>query len=220
VPSIAIVDDRKGDRETIGRVLRSTLKKLKETDSWHVVSDEPPSKERDVLHWLDENDATVLVTDWKLNEGAKGTRVVSYEADRLIKEIRAKRPNFPIFVITGFESEAQAHLKDVENIFSRQHFTRYADTIVPQMLRAGLRRFEEQRDLLKNMDSLARQVAAGTASAAQRAELNSLQGYFQAELPAVISIDSVLTEFETAKRRAEALRRKVQRRLTSKKGTK
>src|SRR5437016_9423409 len=105
MPAIAIVDDRKDDRETIGRVIRSTLKKLKQSDSWSVVSDEPPLKEHDVLQWLDENDATVLVTDWKLNEGAKGKRVVNYEADRLIQEIRTKRPNFPIFVITGFESE-------------------------------------------------------------------------------------------------------------------
>lgn len=219
MPSIAILDDRKDDRETIGRVVLSTLKKLNQTDSWSVVSDEPPSKERDVFHWLDENDATVLVTDWKLNEGAKGKRVVNYEADRLIQEIRTKRPNFPIFVITGFESEARAHLKEVENIFSRQHFAKNADTVIPQMLRAGLRRYDEQRALLTRMDSLARRVAAGKASAKDRKELKSLQGYFQAELPTILSIDTVLNEFESAKGKAAALRQKVQRRINKTKGT-
>ena len=219
MPSIAIVDDRKNDRETIGRVVRSTLKKLKQTDSWSVVSDEPPSKERDVLQWLDENDATVLITDWKLNEGAKGQRVVNYEADRLISEIRTKRPNFPIFVITGFESEARTHLKEVENIFSRQDFTRNADTVVPQMLRAGLRRHEEQRDLLVRMDALARLVATGKASAKHRKELKGLQGYFQAELPTIISLDTVLNNFEGAKRKAETLREQVERRMKRAKGT-
>jgi hypothetical protein len=213
VPTIAILDDRKNDRETITRVVVSTLKKMNQTDDWNVVSDEPPAKERDVIHWLDENDATVLVSDWKLNEGAKSQRVVNYEADSLIKEIRAKRPTFPIFVITGFESEARVHLKEVENIFSRKDFTKDAEIIVPQMIRAGRRRYEEQRKLLTRMDSLARSVAAGGASAKHRTELKSLQGYFQAELPTIISLDGVLTEFEKTKKKADALRQRVQRRI-------
>lgn len=213
MPTIAILDDRKNDRETITRVVVSTLKKIKQTDDWNVVSDEPPAKERDVIHWLDENDATVLVSDWKLNEGAKSQRVVNYEADSLIKEIRAKRPTFPIFVITGFENEARAHLKEVENIFSRKEFTKNADNVVPQMIRAGRRRYEEQRGLLTRMDSLARKVAVGSASAKHKAELKSLQGYFQAELPTIISLDGVLTEFEKTKKKADALRKKVQRRI-------
>jgi hypothetical protein len=213
MPTIAILDDRKNDRETITRVVVSTLKKMKQTDEWNVVSDEPPAKERDVLHWLDENDATVLVSDWKLNEGAKSRRVVNYEADTLIKEIRAKRPTFPIFVITGYESEARAHLKEVENIFSRKDFTKNAENVVPQMVRAGRRRYEEQRDLLTRMDSLARKVAVGNATAKHKTELKSLQGYFQAELPTIITLDAVLTEFEKTKKKADALRQKVQHRI-------
>lgn len=213
MPTIAILDDRKDDRETISRVVTSTLKKMNQTKDWNVVSDEPPAKERDVIHWLDENDATVLVSDWKLNEGARGQRVVNYEADRLIKEIRAKRPTFPIFVITGFENEARVHLKEVENIFSRKDFTRDAENIVPQMIRAGRRRYEEQRDLLTRMDSLARKVAVGGASAKDRTDLKSLQGYFQAELPTMITLDGVLADFEKTKKKADALRQKVQRRL-------
>src|ERR1700686_116950 len=212
MPSIAILDDRKNDRETITRVVESTLKKLKQGDEWGVVSDEPPAKERDVIHWLDENDATVLVSDWKLNEGAKSERVVNYEADSLIREIRAKRPTFPIFVITGFESEARSHLKDVENIFSRKDFTKNAETVVPQMIRAGRRRYEEQRELLTRMDSLARRVAGGSGSAKDKTELKSLQGYFQAELSTIISLDGVLTEFEKTTKRADALRQRVHRR--------
>jgi hypothetical protein len=214
VPTIAILDDRKDDRETITRVVVSTLKKMNQANNWNVVSDEPPSKERDVIHWLDENDATVLVSDWKLNEGAKSQRVVNYEADLLIKEIRAKRPTFPIFIITGFENEARAHLKDVENIFSRKDFTKNAENVVPQMIRAGRRRYDEQRKLLTRMDSLAQKVAVGGASAKHRTELKSLQGYFQAELPTIISLDGVLTEFEKTKKKADALRQRIQRRLT------
>lgn len=215
LPSIAILDDRKTDRETITRVVNSTLKKLKKDSDWTVVSGEPPSKERDVFHWLDENDATVLVSDWKLNEGAKSQRVVSYEADSLIKEIRSKRPTFPIFVITGFESEARSHLKEVENILSRQEFAKNADDVVPQMIRAGTRRYEEQRDLLARMDSLARKVATGNASSKEKEELKSLQGYFQAELPAIITLDGILSDFDKIKQRADALRKKVQVRIKS-----
>jgi hypothetical protein len=189
---------------------------MKLDDTWAVVADEPPAQERDVFHWLDEHDATVLVSDWKLNEGARGKRIVNYEADSLIKEIRAKRPTFPIFVITGFESEARTHLKEVENIFSRKSFTNQADDLVPQMVRAGTRRYDEQRDLLTRMDLLARKVASGKASQKERVELKSLQGYFQAELPMIISLDEVLREFDKVKERAGRLRQKVERRLDRK----
>jgi len=213
MPAIAILDDRKNDRETIARVVTSTLKQMKQDDRWKVVAEEPPSKERDVLHWLDENDANVLVSDWKLNEGAKSQRVVNYEADALIREIRSKRPTFPIYVITGFETEARAHLKDVENIFSRKDFTKNSESVVPQMVRAGTRRYEEQRELLARMDSLARKVAGGGASAKDRKELQGLQGYFQAELPAIADLDGVLKKFEEAKKQADVLRQRVERRI-------
>jgi hypothetical protein len=52
VPTIAILDDRKDDRETITRVVVSTLKKMNESVGWNVVSDEPPAKERDVITGL------------------------------------------------------------------------------------------------------------------------------------------------------------------------
>lgn len=213
MPSIAILDDRKTDRETIGRVVSSTLKKLNRSDDWGVVADAPPSRERDVFRWLDENDATVLLTDWKLNEGGKGQRVVDYEADRLIREIRSKRPSFPIYVITGFESEARVYLKEVENILSRTEFARNAETVVTQMLRAGSRRHEEQRELLIQMDSLARKVAGGKASKKTQDDLRGLQGYFQVEIPTMINLDSALEDLEAARKKADRLRQKVQRRL-------
>ena len=221
MPSIAILDDRKADRETIGRVVTSTLKKMGQGASqWTVVSDEPPSKERDVLQWMDEHDVTVLLTDWKLNEGAKGKRVVNYEADSLIREIRAKRPSFPIFVITGFESEARTHLKEVENIFSRKDFTKGAAAIIPQMLRAGQRRDDEQRKLLSQMDVLARRVASGKASAKDRKKLGGLQGLFQVDLPAIIDLDGALAQLEGAQKKADVLRKKVEAHLKQAKAKK
>ncbi len=215
MPAIAIVDDRESDRETIGRVVRSVLKTLKEDQVWSVVLDDPPARERDILHWLDEHDATVLVTDWKLNEGAKGDRVVNYEADRLIREIRRKRPTFPIFVITGFEAEARVYLSEVENVFNRKNFTKDASTVIPQILRAGLRRYQEQRELLTRMDTLARQVAIGAATDGEREELKSLEGFFQVELPTIVTLDTVLADLEEVTKRADTLRRKVEKRVKS-----
>lgn len=216
MPAIAILDDRKDDRETIARVVSSTLRKLNEADRWCVVSDEPPEKEKDVISWLDENDATVLLSDWKLNEGAKSRRVVNYEADRLISEIRSKRKTFPIYVITGFETEARTHLRDVENVFNRSEFTKNAETYIPQMIRAGFRRYEEQRELLADMDSLARKVAAGKSSSKDKSELKSLQGYFQTELAAIVSLDGVLQEFEQVAEKAKQLKIRVERRVRKK----
>jgi hypothetical protein len=69
------------------------------------------------------------------------------------------------------------------------------------------------------MDWLARRVAGGKASIKQHNELKSLQGYFQAELPTVMNMDAVLSEFEGAKRKAESVRKRVERRIKRTKGT-
>ncbi len=183
MPTIAIVDDRPADRETIRRVVASTLRQLGRTDTWSVVTDDPPKDQADVVSWLDENDAAVLVTDWRLNEGAKDNRAVAYEADALIAAIRSRRPEFPIYVITGFESEARGHLSSVENVFSRDYFADNAAVLVPQMLArwpaavcgaaqvAGTRR--------RAVESRGR----GRCDHAQREELSGLHGYFAADLP-------------------------------------
>ena len=217
MPAIAIVDDRKSDRETIARVVSSTLKSLKADDKWTVVCADPPTRERDIIAWLDEHDATVLVTDWKLNEGAKAKQVVNYEADSLIREIRLSRPTFPIFVVTGFKSEAEAHLEKVEGIQSRQDFARNAETVVPQMMRAGQRRYEEQRKHFGRMDELARAVATGAATKSQKKELQQLQGYFQAESPMLLSIASVLDELEKTAKKAEQFKVEIERRIAKRK---
>jgi hypothetical protein len=214
MPNIAIVDDRKNDRDTVTKVVASTLKAMKQdADGWGVISDAPPSDQHDIVAWLDENDAMVLVTDWKLNEGSKNNRIVDYEADKLIKEVRAKRPTFPIYVITGFEKEARAYLKDVEGVLSRNDFTKTVGSVVPQMVRAGRRRYEEHRTLFRRMDVTARRVASGKATAKEKKELESLQGFFQAELPVVVGLDSVLSDLEATSTRAKELRTKVEARL-------
>ncbi len=213
MPTIAVIDDRKPQRETLCRLIKSTLRKLKRDDQWTVIGDAPPSDEEDVLQWLDECDATVLITDWKLNEGASGRRAVNYQADRLIREIRNKRPAFPIFVVTGFKEMAHPHLSHVEGLFSRNDFTTTVDTILPQMLRAGQRRYDEQRLLLSKLETLARSVASGEATVDERERLQGLQGYFQTDLPTIINLDGVLSEFESLQRRADALRKKIQARL-------
>jgi hypothetical protein len=218
MPAIAILDDRKDKCETMSLVVASMLKKLKLDAEWSVISDQPTPDQRDVLNWLDQHDATVLVTDWRLNEGATSERVVNYEADSLIRAIRARRPAFPIFVVTGFEPDARADLKDVENVFSREYFTDNLTEILPQMVRAGLRRYEQEKNLLSRMDKLARKVAIGKSSAKDRTELSSLKGYFQAEMPAIIRLDEVLTEIETMKKAASVLRRRIEARLRRKKG--
>jgi hypothetical protein len=193
------------------------LKKLGQTSNWSVVPMEPPKAERDVFHSLDENDVTVLITDWRLNEGSKGQRVVNYEADRLIAEIRQRRPTFPIFVVTGYKGEANAHLRHVEGVYDRTDLANGLENILPQMLRAGQRRFDEQREMLARADVLARRVAAGKATADERKELNGLQGLFQAELPTLMTLDGVLSEFTSIEKRANTLLRKVKSRIAKSK---
>jgi hypothetical protein len=187
--------------------------KLLQFSEWSVISEQPTPDERELLHWLYQHDASALVTDWRLNEGAANERVANYEADVLIRAIRTIRPTFPIFVVTGFAPDARAHLRDVENVFTREQFNDDILNIVPQVVRAGLRRYEQEKELFARMDALARKVATGSALAADRSELSSLHGYFQAEMPPLIRIDQVFKEFETIKIDTESLRQRIQARI-------
>ena len=214
MPAIAVVDDREQDRKTIARVIGSTLRFLKRDKEWSVIADGPPAKQKDVLQWIDEHDATVLLTDWRLNEGSRDSRAVNYEADALISEIRKSRPSFPIYVITGFASEAHAHLKDVEAIFDRAGFTKQIKDVLPQILRAGARRHEEQREEMAELDDLSRRVARGQATPEHKNRLRILQAQFQVESPLVTQLDSLLSELEAAASRAEALQRKIVAQMT------
>jgi CheY-like chemotaxis protein len=216
MPAIAVVDDRRPARETIAKVIASTIKALGLSETWAVVDDAPPPKERDVLQWMDQHDATVLLTDWRLNEGSETSRAVNYEAGSLIDAIRVQRPSFPIFVITGYVKEAAERLRDVEAVFERSEFTKRIETILPQMLRSGARRYKEQRELFGELDSLSRKMARGKATGAERKRLSSLQGYFQTDIPMMTGLEAVLTELEAVTERAEEIQKKLQKQIKKK----
>jgi len=217
MPTIGIIDDQKSSRESLARLIRSMLKKMKVSDRWSVVSDGPPPNESDILEWLDQNDATVLVADWRLNEGAKDKRVVNYEANRLIETIRARRPSFPIYLVTSYPNDAEPHGQNVESIYARNVFVNDIQSLLPRMMRAGLRRHEEQREVIQRVDVLARKAALGKASAKDKTDLVDLQGYVQTDLRNLLTLDEVLGEFETIQQKADKLRKRISQRLKGKK---
>jgi hypothetical protein len=208
MPAIALVDDRKDDRATIERLLSATLSILG-YKGWEVVSEGPPADKNDIFSWLDEHHATVLVADWRLNEGVTRERVAGYEADVLIKVIRMQRPSFPIFIVTGFPDAAHAHLGEVEKICNRTEFVSNAKTIVPQIVRAGQRRHEELGKLWSELDVLAKRSASGNATSEQKERLSQIQGIVQVEFPGVLDLDTILDKLEAFRKRADALRKKI-----------
>lgn len=211
MPAIAVVDDRAEDRVRTARVIKSTLKALGHKDNWEVIADGPPETPEDILSWLDENHATVLVADWKLNEGAADKRVADYEADTLIETIRTNRPSFPIFIITGFKVQAEAHLGEVESICTRTEFTDGAKALVQQIVRAGQRRHDEFGKLWSDFDALARREAIGEATKAEKQKLSELRGILHAETPGIVELESVVTQLEDFKKKAEAIRKKLEK---------
>ncbi len=216
MPAIAVIDDRQSDRETISKVIQSLMKEPGK-EGWIVIADDPPSDEREIVAWLDEHDAVVLVADWRLNEGAKGARVVNYEASALVREIRQRRPAFPIWIVTGYKNEVMDYLKDVENIVDRREFMQNAEVLVSQMVRAGQRRHEQQREQFRRFDELAQKVAKGEATVKEKDELRGLQGFVQAELQGVVNLDGAIGQIEQLLDEAEGLRRTVEGRLRRRK---
>lgn len=205
MPSIALVDDRPNDRGTIEKLIASELKRRGETGQWSVVAEAPPSNAEYVLEWMDTNDATALLTDWRLSEGSQRDRAVGYDADQLISAVRQARPAFPIYVITGFEADARSHLKDVEGIFDRNTFVKDIDVILTQILRAATRRHDDHRDALAEFATLSARIATGNANESDLQSMKTLEGHFLRELNQIRTLANALDAMDLVAARAKKL---------------
>jgi DNA-binding NarL/FixJ family response regulator len=189
MPTIGLIDDDTAKRGT----LRKSLVRLMDDDSIEIVDIYPLDDPRDYVSWVAQNDIHAIVMDWRLNEQKeKASGPVAYEGDAVVKEIRKKKPHFPIFVLTAYsQSEnVESHGADVELIESRVDFGKSSDKLIKRLVRAAARFSESQQTKLARISELAVLCAKGEAKAAQKKELRSLQ----AELSLGVVSDAALTQ--------------------------
>jgi CheY-like chemotaxis protein len=159
MPSIAIIDDRSDQRDTIKNLIE-----LSDIGSWEVISEEPLTELEDYISWIIENDISVILLDEKLNE--TDTRV-GYNGHELVDLIRSRIPTLPIFVITSFkdDEEVLSRFKEVEAIIERQEeFIHDPEKFIPRFIRSGQKFTEANLEELDRLSTIAKRIVTQEAS--------------------------------------------------------
>jgi CheY-like chemotaxis protein len=157
MPSIAIIDDRQEQRDTI----KLNVEYLKE-DGWNILDISPLPELADYPSWIGENNVAVILLDERLNEQASS----NYQGHDLVAYIRKRLPTLPIFIITSYSQDPDLldKFKDVEEILQREVFTKKAEEYVPRFMRAGQRFVEVFEKDLSELSDKATRIAKGSAT--------------------------------------------------------
>src|SRR6185436_4101904 len=117
--SIAVLDDRQEQRQTVMRSINLAL-----PNNWSCIECPLLDDYEGYADWLTLNDVCVLLADQVLNEqDAGGDLVVDYKGHQVIESIRKTFPNFPIFLISAYtdDEDLQDHLADAEDVLTRNN---------------------------------------------------------------------------------------------------
>ena len=211
MPYIAIVDDKPDQRLLLEDDVREELDKytpnFEKLDGWTLASFAPLPRAEDYPAWLVANDVWVLILDWRLAEYRATDYPVDYDADAVIRAIRAQRPNFPIFIVTNHRDEANEYARDVEGVFLRREFSNDITIHFHRLIRAANRHHELHQEALVEITDIAARIARGQEQGGDRDRLALLRhrvGLFVAPEPDV-HIAVTLRRAEELKARIEML---------------
>jgi len=219
MPTMAVLDDRREQRATLMRSIKTALPK-----DWDCIECPLLSKTAQYPHWLTGHRVDVLVADQVLNEQvADRTGTADYKGNEVTRSIRRAIPNFPIFIVTAFpdDSDLKRHLADVEAVVRRRDLTRNVREYIPRMVRAGQRFNDETARGLAQLSKVAAKVASGRATAADRKRLAKMQIACGVISSAAIdpSREAILSKVEEGLNDLERLRLKLEH-LLRKRGKK
>lgn len=170
--NIGIVDDRKDLRETLSRLIDVSLKI--NHPEWSVIDVAPFDNVEDYFSWIIENDIAVLILDEKLQEIKSN---VKYNGSDLIKKIRKKLKDFPVFAITSYpeEPDLKNQFSLFDEILDRDEFTNKTDDYIFRFIRSGQRFLETHATHLLKISELSEKIAIGKGSDEEKDELKALQ---------------------------------------------
>ena len=213
MPTMAILDDRREQRDTLMRSIKTALPK-----DWDCIECPLLSHTAQYPHWLMGHKVDVLVADQVLNEQvADRTGTADYKGNEVTTSIRRAMPNFPIFIVTAFpgDSDLGRHMADVEAVVTRRELTSKVREYIPRMVRAGLRFNDEIAESLTKLSKAAAKVASGRATATDRKRLERMQIACGVISSAAIDgpREAMLSKVEEGLSDLEELRLKIERLL-------
>lgn len=206
MPTIAIIDDRQEQRETLKHLID-----LDENGTWQTLDIDPLPSLDNYIPWIRENDVAVILLDEKLNEI---THTVNYSGHNFVDYIRARNKELPIFIITSFADDdaIKARFKDVEDIIQRGVFVKDPDNYIQRFIRSGQRFMEAFEENLSELAKISKKVVANEATREDIEKVNAIREKMEIEF----NIDSLtqkndlinqfseqLSEFEQIKKEIE-----------------
>ncbi|EKJ96911.1 hypothetical protein C241_04523 [Bradyrhizobium lupini HPC(L)] len=180
MPKLVYVDEQRAERSTVRRLaVQSGQFSLEE-----VVPLEPTPELDDMVELIVAQHCDVLVTDYRLNEEAPE---VKYSGSDLVKELQARRKDFPCFIATSHPSDASVTAEDMGMIFDKEEITdEEGKTIrfsfferVTKQVEAYRRRIERAKEEHSKLSDMA---AKGNATPSQLEELLNLDDFLEASI--------------------------------------
>lgn len=171
MPTIAVVDDRKDQRETLRRMIKAHL-----SGEW-TCRDYPPLRSLDEYpHLLHTDEVAVLMLDERLHEQG-GEEAADYSGHDIVRFLRERLPEFPIFVVTSHagDEELQAAFGEVEDVIVRETFYGRPEDYVKRVVRSASKFLSHFEDELALVSNLSAKIAAGAASVQEVEELKAAQ---------------------------------------------
>lgn len=173
MPALAWIDDDHKLRDSFVTTIRGSVPK-----TWRVLSVDPLSSADDYSDWIAKNDVAVLILDERLADKAKrGKTPVNYHGHDVVSAVRKKRPEFPVFMITGWEQDVDSKKGELEDIISKSAIRDDAarNAYMQRIIRAGMRYYEARQAEINEMSTLAEKVALGNATKKDKNRLRALQ---------------------------------------------
>lgn len=170
--SLAVLDDRAGERVTLVRLIGTML-----PEGWDCIEAPLLQDRSHYPDWIIGNDIRVLLVDQVLGDQAPpGEPALDYKGHRVVESIRKILPNFPAYIFTSQkDDDLPNHEGEAEDVFERGEFLKSTEKFVTRMVRSGQRFHEEHERQLQTLTALATKVATGTASDEETEELKHLQ---------------------------------------------
>ena len=177
MPKIAIVDDREDLRKTLERTIQLYFKK--EKSNWLAIGVSPFIDKDEYRNWIKENDVAVLILDERLQEAHNNGISVNYNGSNLIEHLRKTLPDFPVYAITGYETDTdlQKRFPLFDEILSRDRFYKKSNEYIERFMRSGQRFLDTFNKQLFRISELSNLIAMGKATEHNVKELTSIQEY-------------------------------------------
>ena len=161
MPTIALIDDRKKQRESTQIIIQDYLKD--NYPEWKCIDIFPFENIDDYISWIGENDIAVIIIDEQLQEESKNGTNVSYDGHNFIDYIRKTHPTFPVFAMTAYSvtDNLSERYGLFDDIIEDNEFSEKPEKSVDRFIRAGQRFTEVYQSELEKLSEISKKIAEG-----------------------------------------------------------